>query len=120
MMSEIIDTAFQGNIQPQSGPNPSLRLLFIAPQWDSAQWLVSLHAALPNDDIRIFPDVGDLATIDCALVANPPHGLLAKLPRLRFIQTLSAGVDSLLADPTLPNHIPLARLVDLSLTSAMS
>jgi len=119
-MSEIIDTAFQGNIQPQPGRTPSLRLLFIPPQWDSAQWLVPLRAALPNDDIRIFPEVGDPVTIDCALVANPPHGLLAKLPRLRFIQTLSVGVDSLLTDPTLPNHIPLARLVDPSLTSAMS
>jgi glyoxylate/hydroxypyruvate reductase A len=120
MMSEIIDTAFQGNIQPQSGPNPSLRVLFIAPQWDSAQWLVPLRAALPNDDVRIFPDVGDPATIDCVLVANPPREVLAKLSRLRFIQSLQAGVESLLADPMLPSSIPLARLVDPSLTSAMS
>src|SRR5947209_17812610 len=105
MMSEITDTAFQGNIQPQSGRTPSLRLLFIPRQENRAQWLASLRAALPNDDIQVFPDIGDPATIDCALVvANPPHGLLAKLPRLRFIQSLSAGVDSLLTDPTLPNH----------------
>lgn len=119
-MSEVPDTAFQGNIQPQSGPTPSLTLLFITPQENRAPWLAPLRAALPNDNIRVFPDGGDLAAIDCALVADPPHGVLATLPRLRFIQSLWAGVSSLLVDPTLPSHIPLARLVDPSLTSAMS
>jgi len=41
-------------------------------------------------------------------------------PNLKLIQSLWMGVDSLLADPTLPSHVPLARLVDPNMTEAMS
>ncbi|MBO0789616.1 MAG: glyoxylate/hydroxypyruvate reductase A, partial [Ktedonobacteraceae bacterium] len=110
----------QRELQTPSHHQSPLTLLFIPPRNNSALWLAPLRAAFPFDDFRVFPDVGDPATIDCALVADPPRGELANFPRLRLIQSLWAGVDALLADPTLPGHIPLARLVDPSLTSAMS
>jgi glyoxylate/hydroxypyruvate reductase A len=54
------------------------------------------------------------------VVANPAPGRLRGLPRLRLIQSLWAGVDRLLADPTLPVSVPLARMVDPAMNAAMA
>ena len=97
-----------------------MALLFLARVDDPAVWLDGFRAALPDEEIRVFPAVGDPTEIDCALVANPPPGELAKLPRLRLICSLWAGVDGLLLDPSFPRRVPLARLVDPYMTQAMS
>ena len=47
-------------------------------------------------------------------------GSLSGLPGLRLIQSLWAGVDRLLADPTLPAGVPIARMVDPAMTAAMA
>lgn len=61
-----------------------------------------------------------VGSIEIAVVANPLPGLLCQLPRLRFIQSLWAGIDGLLADTSLPGQVPVARLVDPSLADAMA
>jgi len=83
-------------------------------------WRRCLVAAAP--EIRWFEaDEGgfDPAAIEVAVVANPPPGRLQSLPNLRLIQSLWAGVDRLLADPTLP-PVPLARMVDPAMSAAMA
>jgi glyoxylate/hydroxypyruvate reductase A len=60
------------------------------------------------------------AGIEAAVVANPAPGRLARLPDLRLIQSLWAGVDKLLADATLPPAVPLARMVDPAMNAAMA
>lgn len=65
-------------------------------------------------------DAATLAGIDIAIVANPLPGILALMPNLALIQSLWAGVDGLLADGTIPPQIPLARLVDPMLATAMA
>lgn len=62
----------------------------------------------------------EVAAIEIAVVANPLPGILHTLPRLRFIQSLWAGIDGLMADATLPRQVPMARLVDPSLADAMA
>ncbi len=85
------------------------------------QWLEALAAVLPQarwldlDDAR-----ADAAAVHAAVVANPLPGSLAGLPSLRFVQSVWAGVDRLLADPTLPAGIPVARMVDPLMTAAMA
>ena len=54
----------------------------------------------------------DRSTIEVAVVANPSPGRLQGLPRLRLIQSLWAGVERLLADPTVPAGVPIARMVE--------
>jgi glyoxylate/hydroxypyruvate reductase A len=58
--------------------------------------------------------------IAAAVVANPAPGVLSGLPRLRLVQSLWAGVEKLLADPTLPSQVPLARMVDPLMNAAMA
>src|SRR6185437_14767031 len=48
------------------------------------------------------------------------RGLLARLPNLRLIVSLGAGVDGILADPSFPRQVPIVRLVDPYMTDAMS
>ncbi len=83
-------------------------------------WRESLRAHLPPEETLVLgPQCTDKSAVDIALVANPPRGEVAKYPRLRFIQSLWAGVDRLLGDATLPESIPVARLVDAAMAQAM-
>lgn len=87
---------------------------------DPAHWADAMRAIDPALDIRIHPQSGDLADIEAAVVAKPPPGLLQSLPNLKLIHAFGAGVDAILADKTLPRHVPLTRVVDDRLTMAMT
>ena len=93
---------------------------------EQAEWLLALRQALPGHRLLLASETtGDAALdpppqIDAAIVANPPPGCLRGLPGLRLIQSLWAGVDRLLADPTLPAGVPIARMVDPAMTAAMA
>ena len=80
------------------------------------EWLASLRAHAKGRDIRVWPHTaGNAADIAYACVWLPPHGLLARFPNLKAIVNLGAGVDHLLADPTLP-PVPVARVAHPDLT----
>ena len=86
-----------------------------------ARWRPFLAVAWPDRDIRAWPNIGDRAQIDYALVWHPEPGLLASLPNLKLIVSLGAGVDHILSDPALPRGgVPILRLVDPYMTQAMS
>jgi len=85
-----------------------------------ARWRPLLAQAMPEREFRFWPDLGDPAAIEYALVWQPAPGLLASLPNLKLIIGLGAGVDRIVADPTLPRHLPIVRLVDSYMTDAMS
>jgi glyoxylate/hydroxypyruvate reductase A len=80
------------------------------------EWLRALQAALPEAQWTLQPDEG----VEAAAVANPPRGSLQGLRRLKLIQSLWAGVDKLLADPTLPAGVAIARMVDPAMSAAMA
>lgn len=89
---------------------------FTPAEW--AAWWPALQRALPGETLIRAPV--ERAAIDIALVANPPRGALAELPQLALIQSLWAGVDRLLADPSVPTEVPLARMVDPVMSQAMA
>lgn len=72
----------------------------------------------PEKDVRKWPDVGDPGEIRHALAWHPPAGELAKLPNLRSIVSVGAGVDHLFTDPELPS-VPVIRYIDPDLTGRM-
>jgi glyoxylate/hydroxypyruvate reductase len=96
-----------------------MALLFLSPDDPADLWRAELQARMPGLDVRIWPQVGDPAEIDIALVWRPPPGELARYPNLRAILSLAAGTDGLVADPDLPD-VPIARMVDPSLTRTMT
>jgi glyoxylate/hydroxypyruvate reductase len=101
---------------------PVLNVL-LAGRFNSAErqaWWQALRAAAPQCHWYREDSHFDRASINAAVVANPEPGVLASLPNLHLIQSLWAGVDKLLADATLPAHVPLARMVDPAMNAAMA
>jgi glyoxylate/hydroxypyruvate reductase len=97
-----------------------MALLFRSSVDSAARWQSELARLRSELDIRIWPEIGEAAQIEYALVWRPGPGLLASLPNLRLILSLGAGVDHILCDPQLPRDVPIVRLVDPYLTDAMS
>ena len=97
-----------------------MAILFRSTPAATARWRPLLGALMPEHEIRYWPEIGDKAAIDYALVWQPEPGLLASLPNLKLIFGLGAGVDHLLRDPALPTGVPIVRLVDPYMTDAMS
>jgi len=93
--------------------------LLIACSSRAEQFAAEVLGLEPELEIRIAPDLGNVHDIDTALVWQPPGGLLRMLPGLKLIVSVGAGVDWLLADPTLP-YVPLVRFVDPDLTGRMA
>ena len=89
-----------------------------------AAWAETLNAALtkvlPAHRLMRGRGAPGADEAEVAIVANPPTGSLAGLPRLRLIQSLWAGVDRLLVDATVPADVPLARMVDPAMNAAMA
>lgn len=97
-----------------------MAILFKSTPASVLRWRPFLVKAWPNRDLRFWPEIGDKAGIDYALVWHPAPGLLASLPNLKLIVSLGAGVDHILRDPELPACVPIVRLVDPYMTQAMS
>jgi len=97
-----------------------MAILFYSLSDDPGPWRAALARDLPQMKLRVWPETGDPAEIEYALVWKPPPGLLAGLPNLKAILSLGAGIDHLASDPQLPRHLPLTRMVDAGLAQQMS
>src|SRR4051794_14235445 len=97
-----------------------MKVFFVSGAADPAAWVPALRAQLPGVQVYTEQDAFDRREIEAAIVAAPPAGALRDLPALRFVQSLWMGVDGLLADPTLPREVPIARMVDPGMIAEMS
>ena len=86
---------------------------------DMDVWSSSLQEAMPEMDIRVYPDEGNVNEIEYAVVWKHPRGILKQYPNLKAILSLGAGVDHVISDPELPDGLPIVRLVDKKLTHEM-
>ncbi len=82
-------------------------------------WAAALREKLPEHEVRTWPDVGNADEIDHAVVCFPEPGELAKLPNLKAMHSLWAGIDHVTQDNDMPWDVPLVRMVDHSLTQGM-
>jgi glyoxylate/hydroxypyruvate reductase A len=99
-------------------PAPLLLVTSLDPE-DEAAWREALATAMPRESVATLADPQAMGRAEIAIVANPPPGALAGLPKLAWIHSLWAGVDRLLLDATLP-PVPVIRLVDPALARAMA
>lgn len=78
----------------------------------------ALERAMPDVRFVHWPEPGwDAAEV--ALCWRPPPGALASMARLRLIHSIGAGVDGIMADPSLPD-LPICRVADDTLAIAMA
>ena len=94
--------------------------LFVTPTWDGQQWAAEMRKAAPAMDVRVWPEMGDPATIDYVAAWLPPPNVVKSLVNLKVIFSLGAGVDAILKDPTLPEKTPIVRVNDPDLTMRMT
>ncbi len=101
-------------------PSPSGSLVFYSEFDDFATWRDALHAQIP--DLRIVPasEIDDPAAVHYALTWKAPAGFFAKMPNLRLIINLGAGVDSLVGRDDLPAGIPITRITDPNMARMMA
>lgn len=100
-----------------------MKLMFLSEEDRAEDWRDEMSEHFPDMEFLVWPDDADgvdLAAIDYALAWKPPAGALKRLTGLKYIQSLGAGVDGLLTDPTLPAHIPISRMADRSLIQGMT
>ncbi len=84
-------------------------------------WRAALLAIDPELDVRLFPDAGAPEEIEAAVVwTSHDMAELRRYPNLKLVVSMGAGVDHLLRPPGPPPGVPVARLVDVRLTQAMS
>jgi glyoxylate/hydroxypyruvate reductase A len=82
----------------------------------AGDWLSALRDSARGREVLAWPlRSEDLPRVAFACVWLPPRGLLARLPNLKAVINLGAGVDHLLADPALP-AVPVARVAHADLT----
>lgn len=87
---------------------------------DRAAWLAAVKAQAPRLEVIGLADTDRFSEVRHAWVWKPPAGVLGLLPRLEVIVNLGAGVDAILADATVPKHIPILRAVDPNINMRMT
>jgi len=82
--------------------------------------LTALQTELPGHNIAVWPHCEDKASIDTAIVWQPPADFFNSLVNLKQVLSISAGVDHLLNHPGLPNDIDIVRLTDAGMAQPMA
>lgn len=96
-----------------------MSLLVAVSNWSPDRWLERFRRLAPELPVIDAREPFDPATVTYAATWKPEPGILARLPNLKAIFNLGAGVDALLGDATLPD-VPLVRIVDTDLTGRMT
>lgn len=97
-----------------------MRVLYAGDDAERGLWAPLLRRAAPEVEFVMDPAEADPARIEALLYA--PSGPLrdfAPFARLRFIQSLWAGVERIMGEKRLPAQVPLARMVDPGMERGM-
>ncbi len=84
------------------------------------RWKKALQQAGPDIPVYIPGEEFHVETIEMAAVWKHPPGSLAAFPNLKGVHCLGAGVDFIMADGSIPETLPVMRVVDPFLASDMA
>ena len=99
---------------------PKGALLFQPIGYPHELWTPHLRRLLPDLDIRTEGNPPYTDDILYCIAWKPKPGSLSALKNLQVVFSMGAGVDAIVADPTYPRHVPLSRVVDNTLSQAMT
>lgn len=97
-----------------------MTVLFYSESDAPQPWREAFGRAFPQLPFRVWPEPGAEEAVRYALVWKPVSGLLSRLPNLKAIISLGAGVDHILRDPQLPEGVPIIRLRDAGFAQQMA
>ncbi|MDX1486119.1 MAG: glyoxylate/hydroxypyruvate reductase A [Alphaproteobacteria bacterium] len=75
----------------------------------ASHWLEAFAAKMPELEVRVWPECGDRAEVDVLFTTRIPEGEVRTFPNLKFVALVAAGADRFLADPDIPEHLPIVR-----------
>lgn len=97
------------------------RILFYLDEPGVELWQAAFEAAIPDVDLKVYPDWGSPDDGPAyAFAWEPEAGLIAKYPNIQTVFSLGAGVDHLTRDPSLPIDLPIIRMSDDGLKEGMA
>jgi phosphoglycerate dehydrogenase-like enzyme len=91
-----------------------MKVLLLTHPMPAAPFAAAIHALAPQHELveyRRDLDDAALADVEVVLGWQMPRGLAGRMPGLRWVCAVAAGVDKLLADD-LADHVPVSRIVD--------
>jgi len=91
-----------------------MKILLLTQPMPAAPFIAAIRALASGHELieyRSDLDAGALADIDVVLGWQMPRGVAAKMPKLRWVCAVAAGVDKLLVED-LPDDVPVSRIVD--------
>lgn len=97
-----------------------MALLIATPDRDSGELARHIRARDPEIDLRIWPHLGDPEDIEFVVAWKPPDDLFQRLPNLKAVSSLGAGVDALVANPRIPADVDIGRLAGPRLAANMA
>lgn len=83
---------------------------------DQDEWCAAMRMLLPEARVHAWPDA---PACDYAVVWKPPAEVFERQRRLKALFSLGAGVNGLLAMPSLPRDVPLVRMEDGGMAEQM-
>jgi glyoxylate/hydroxypyruvate reductase len=92
-----------------------MKILLLTQPMPTEPFARAIEALAPGHELIEFRadlDAASLADVDVVLGWQMPPGLAARMPKLRWVCALAAGVDKLLVDD-LPAAVPVSRIVDV-------
>ncbi len=96
-----------------------MSLLVAIRGWHEPDWIERFQRLMPERSVISATTDFDPAGIDYVACWKHVPGSLAKLPNVKVLFSLGAGVDHLVSDPDLPDA-PIVRMVDPDLTQRMT
>lgn len=89
--------------------------------WNPQPWIEGLSQLDTVNKVHVWPTQDDLTNVEALFVWKPLDAhVLNQLPNLKWISSLGAGVDHLVTDEQIPEHLPITRIVDPYLTRDMT
>jgi glyoxylate/hydroxypyruvate reductase A len=95
------------------------RLLFIGAGERADDWVPAFAAQAPDVPFIVYEDGMDVGAFRYAIIWRPNPPVVTQLSNLEVIFGMGAGVERLLGDPSIPDRIPIVRMVEPGLTGGM-
>lgn len=97
-----------------------MKFAIIAPETQTKKWKVEFEKQAPGEELLIGYETDRPDEIECVLVWGHPKGSLEKFKNLKLIFSMGAGVDHILDDDSIPEDIPISRIVDPQMAFSMT
>ncbi len=97
-----------------------MRFALIAPPVPTQLWREQFEKIAPHIPLLIGTKTDHPEDVVCAMVWKQPKGALKRFTNLKLVFSMGAGVDHVLADETIPSHIPICRVIDPQMAFSMS